>query len=492
MIFSFDSNSYEIRQCINIQLIFRLHSKTGCIFVQTETKTRVRTMIGKDTTKSLDKESVLTKVRETKVLFVRLQFVDILGMPKNIVIPVSGLESALDEGVPFDASSIAGYATIEESDKIAKPDPASFVILPESVEQRRTAKLNCDIYEPSGKRFEGDVKYVLEKIVQKATKLGYIYNTGPECEFFLFKKNGGDSTVIPNDTAGYFDLSHRDLAEGVRADISLALEDMGIQPYTAHHECADGQQEINFYYADAITTADRVITLKYITKVIATKHNLHASFMPKPLFGQCGSGMHTHQSLFAFDGSNAFYDPADKNQLSPIAYHFIAGLLKYIKELSGVLNQTVNSYKRLVPGYEAPTYISWANQNRSALIRIPSKRGHSTRCELRNPDVSCNPYLAFSVMLAAGLKGIEEKLEAPAPVEKNIYALTEDERRNYGIEQLPESLGHAIAVMSKSELVRETLGDHIFENLLHVKRKEWDAYRLQVTKWEIDSYLPIL
>jgi len=442
--------------------------------------------------KTMNKETVLATVRENNVRFIRLQFVDILGTPKNIVIPVNGLESALDEGVPFDASSIAGYATIEESDKIAKPDPSSFVILPENVEERRTAKLNCDIYEPNGKRFEGDVKYILEKMVDKTTNLGYIYNTGPECEFFLFKKNGGNSLVIPNDTAGYFDLSHRDLAEGVRADIALALEAVGIQPYTAHHECADGQQEINFHYADAITTADRVITLKYITKVIATKHDLHASFMPKPLYGQCGSGMHTHQSLFTLDGSNAFYDATDKNQLSPIAYHFIAGLLKYIRDLSCVLNQTVNSYKRLVPGYEAPTYIAWANRNRSALIRIPSKRGKSTRCELRNPDVACNPYLAFSLMLAAGLRGIEDKLEPPAPIEKNIYALSEDERQKYGVEQLPESLGHAVAVMSKSDLVRETLGDHIFENLIHVKRKEWDAYRLQVTKWELETYLPVL
>jgi glutamine synthetase len=445
-----------------------------------------------NTLKSGDKESVLASVSEEKVLFVRLQFVDILGMPKNIVIHASGLEAALDEGVPFDASSIAGYATIEESDKIAKPDPASYVILPESVEHRKTAKLNCDIFEPNGKRFEGDVKYVLEKIVQKAESMGYIYNTGPECEFFLFKKNGEDSTVTPNDTAGYFDLSHRDLAEGVRADITLALDQMGIRPYTAHHECADGQQEINFHYADAITTADRVITLKYITKVIATTHNLHASFMPKPLFGKNGSGMHTHQSLFTLDGTNAFYDRYNENELSPIAYHFIAGQLKYIKELTGVLNPTINSYKRLVPGYEAPTYISWAKQNRSALIRIPSKREKSTRCELRNPDVSCNPYLAFSVMLAAGLKGIEDKLEAPDPVEKNIYALSFEERQHYGIEQLPESLGHALAVMTKSELVRETLGDHVFENLLHVKRQEWDAYRLQVTKWELDNYLQIL
>jgi glutamine synthetase len=449
-------------------------------------------MMAINTLKSRDKESVLASVSEEKVFFVRLQFIDILGMPKNIVIPASGLESAFDEGVPFDASSIAGYATIEESDKIAQPDPASFVILPESVEHRKTAKLNCDIFEPNGKRFEGDVKYVLEKIMQKAESLGYIYNTGPECEFFLFKRNGDDSTVTPNDTAGYFDLSHRDLAEGVRADITLALEQMGIRPYTAHHECADGQQEINFHYADAITTADRVITLKYITKVIATTHNLYASFMPKPLFGKNGSGMHTHQSLFTLDGTNAFYDRYNENELSPIAYHFIAGQLKYIKELSGVLNPTINSYKRLVPGYEAPTYISWAKQNRSALIRIPSKREKSTRCELRNPDVSCNPYLAFSVMLAAGLKGIEDNLEAPEPVEKNIYALSSDERQHYGIEQLPESLGHALAIMTKSELVRETLGDHVFQNLLHVKRQEWDDYRLQVTKWELDNYLQIL
>ena len=449
-------------------------------------------MIGLSALKMWNKESILQSIREQKVLFVRLQFVDILGTPKNIIIPASGIETALDEGIPFDASSIAGYATIEESDKIAKPDPMSYVILPESVEHRKTAKLNCDIFEPSGKRFEGDVKYILEKMMQKSVKLGYVYNTGPECEFFLFKKNGENSTVIPNDTAGYFDLSHRDLAEGVRADITVALEEIGIQPYTAHHECADGQQEINFHYADAITTADRVITLKYITKVIATKHNLHASFMPKPLFGQCGSGMHTHQSLFTLDGTNAFYDFSNKYELSPVAYHFIAGQLTYIKELSGVLNPTVNSYKRLVPGYEAPTYIAWANQNRSALIRIPSKRGKSTRCELRNPDVACNPYLAFSVMLAAGLKGIEDKLDAPEPVEKNIYSLSEEERKKYGIEQLPESLGHALAIMMKSDLVRETLGDHIFENLIHVKRKEWDAYRLQVTKWEVENYLQIL
>jgi glutamine synthetase len=439
-----------------------------------------------------NENNALNIIREQGIEFVRLQFVDILGAPKNIVIPSARLEEALEEGIPFDASSIAGYATIEESDKIAKPDPNSFVVLPLCIEKRKTAKLNCDIYEPNGKRFPGDVKYILEKTVEKLQKLKYVYNTGPELEFFLFKREGDNSTLIPNDHAGYFDLSHRDLAEGVRADVSLALEEVGIQTYTSHHEVASGQHEINFHYADAITTADRVITLRYITKVIAIQHNLHASFMPKPFYGLNGSGMHTHQSLFTYDGENAFYDPNDKNQLSVIAYYFIAGLLKYIKEICAVVNPTVNSFKRLVPGYEAPTYISWANRNRSALIRIPSKRGKSTRCELRNPDVSCNPYLAFSVMLAAGLKGIEEKLYPPEPIEQNIYALSEKEREEYGIEQLPDSLGNALSLMSKSELVKTTLGDHVFENFLHVKKNEWSEYRTQVTKWETDKYLPII
>jgi len=439
-----------------------------------------------------NENDILDIAKEQNIVFVRLQFVDILGTPKNIIIPASRLEESLEDGIPFDGSSVAGYATIEESDKIAKPDPNSFVILPETIEQRKTAKLNCDIYEPNGKRFPGDTKYALEKIVNKVKESGYIYNAGPECEFFLFKKDGTNSTLIPNDYAGYFDLSHRDLAEGVRADISLTLEEMGLKTYTFHHEVSHGQHEINFRYDDALTTADRVITLKYVTKVIATKHNLHASFMPKPLYGVNGSGMHTHHSLFTRDGENAFYDPDDKNQLSKIAHYFIAGLLKYVKEICAILNPTVNSYKRLVPGYEAPTYISWANRNRSALIRIPSKRGKSTRCELRNPDLSGNPYLQFAVMLAAGWRGVEEKLEPPEPVEKNIYALSEKEREKHGIEQLPDSLGHALSLMAKSEFVREVLGDHIYNNFLHVKHREWDEYRTQVTKWEIDRYLPVL
>lgn len=438
------------------------------------------------------KDQVMTKTTEENVLFIRLQFVDILGTPKNIVIPSTRLQDALDNGIPFDGSSIIGYATIEESDKIAKPDPESFVIIPETIEKRKTARLNCDIYEPDGTRSLADTKYVLEKVMKDTEKRGYIFNSGPECEFFLFKKNGEKTTLIPNDTAGYFDLSHRDFAEGVRADISIALGELGIHTHTSHHEVSDGQHEINFEYADAITTADRVITLKYVTKIIATLHDLHASFMPKPIFGLNGSGMHTHMSLFNKKNENAFYNPENKFNLSKTAQYFIAGILANIKEITSVLNPTVNSYKRLVPGHEAPTYISWANRNRSALIRIPAGKKQGTRCELRSPDLSGNPYLQFAVMLASGLDGIKKKTPLPPPVEKNIYALTNKERKKYEIERLPESLGHALAFMRKSELLKQTLGPHIFDNYLHVKHEQWEDYRKQVTPWEINKYLHLL
>ena len=441
---------------------------------------------------TLSKDEVIHQAQEKNVRFIRLQFLDILGIPKNIVIPAQRLEEALEEGIHFDGSSIIGYATIEESDKLAKPDPKSFVVLPEIIEKRTTAKLLCDIFEPTGQRSPADTKYVLEKMMRQAEKLGYIFNTGPECEFFLFKKNGETTTLTPNDSAGYFDLSHRDLAEGVRADISLALDAFGIQTYTSHHEVSDGQHEINFRYADAITTADRVITLKYVTKVIATLHNLHATFMPKPIQGLNGSGMHTHMSLFTEDNTNAFYDPNDEYSLSTVARHFIAGLITYIKEITPILNPTVNSYKRLVPGYEAPTYISWANRNRSALIRIPAEKKNGTRCELRSPDLSGNPYLQFAVMLAAGLEGIKTKLELQPPIEKNVYTLTEQQKKRFGIEPLPESLGHSLSIMENSSLLKETLGTHIFENYLHVKRKQWESYRQQITSWEIERYLHLI
>ena len=309
---------------------------------------------------------------------------------------------------------------------------------------------------------------------------------------FLFKKDGEKLTLTPYDHAEYFDLSHRDIAEGVRTDISLALTQIGIKTYTSHHEVANGQHEINFHYSDALTTADRVISLKYITKVIASKHGLHASFMPKPLQGFNGSGMHTHMSLFSLDGKNAFYDSEKRDKLSDTCMMFIGGLMKYVREITCVLNSTVNSFKRLIPGYEAPTYIAWAHRNRSALIRIPAVTWGGARIELRSPDLSGNPYLQFAAMLAAGLKGIEEKIMPPRAVERNICALSEKEREKYGIKSLPENLRDAIALMEESDLLKDLLGKQIFENFLYVKRREWEDYRTQVTKWEIDRYLPVL
>lgn len=434
---------------------------------------------------------ILEEAKSEKAEFVRLQFTDILGTPKNIVIPGWRLEEALDEGIPFDASSIIGYATIEESDLVAKPVLSSFAILPDTLEKRNTARVNCDIYTPEGNRFTGDPKYVLERVINKAKGMGYDFNTGPECEFFLLKMEDGKPTTIPNDRGGYFDLSPLDLAENVRGDICSTLEKLGFQVYTSHHECAAGQHEINFQYADALTTADRVVTLRYVAKVIALRHNLHATFMPKPIFGVNGTGMHTHMSLFT-NGSNVFLDESAEHQLSQTALNYIGGLLKYSKETAAVLNSWVNSYKRLVPGFEAPTYIAWATENRSALIRIPAKRGKGTRVELRNPDPAGNPYLQFAVMLASGLKGIEKKIEPPEPVEKDIYALSPRERELMGVETLPTNLGHALSFVEKSELMLETLGPHIFNNYLYLKNAEWSEYRTQVTGWERDKYLSIL
>jgi len=434
------------------------------------------------------REKIIELATENKIENIRLQLIDIQGTPKNIVVPHNRLEEVLEEGIAFDASSIIGYATIEESDRIAKPIPESFAILPDTIEKRKTAKINCDIYNPNGKRFAGDPKYVLEQVLEKAKQMGFEFNTGPECEFFLFKRKDGKPTTIPNDRGGYFDLSPLDLAEDVRGDICATLEMLGFNVYTSHHEVASGQHEINFHYADALTTADRVVTLKYVAKVIALKHDLHATFMPKPIFGKNGTGMHTHMSLMA-NGKNVFHDPDGLEELSDIALHHIAGLLKYSKEMAAILNSKVNSYKRLVPGFEAPTYIAWSTENRSALIRVPAKRGNATRIELRNPDPAGNPYLQFAVMLAAGLKGIENKLDVPDPVHKDIYGLTQRERELLKVDTLPANLGHAISYMEKSELILETLGPHIFENYIYLQKREWNEYRTQVTPWEIDKYL---
>jgi len=434
------------------------------------------------------REKIIELATENQIENIRLQLIDIQGTPKNIVVPRNRLEEVLEDGIAFDASSIIGYATIEESDRIAMPIPESFTLLPDSIEKRKTAKINCDIYRPDGERFPGDPKYVLERVLEKAKKMGFHFNTGPECEFFLFKLLDGKPTTIPNDHGGYFDLSPLDLAEDVRGDICATLEDLGFQVYTQHHEVASGQHEINFNYADALTTADRVVTLKYVSKIIALKYGLHATFMPKPIYGKNGTGMHTHMSLTT-NGENVLHDENGPEGLSETALQYIAGLLKYSKEMASVLNSKVNSYKRLVPGFEAPTYIAWSTENRSALIRIPAKRGNSTRIELRNPDPAGNPYLQFAVMLAAGLKGIEDKLEAPEPVHKDIYGLNQREREQLKIETLPSNLGHAISFMEKSELILETLGPHIFENYLYLQNRDWDEYRTQVTQWEIDKYL---
>ncbi len=435
-------------------------------------------------------DDVVEKVDKNDIKFIRLQFVDILGNPKNIVIPEKKLELSFEEGVLFDGSSIAGYATIEESDYIAMPDPASFAILPPVIASPPTAKLNCNIFNHEGKRYIGDPKYVLERILEKANK--YILMAGPECEFFLFKKNQENPTLIPNDSAGYFDLSHIDLAENVRTDISLALQQLGIEVHSSHHEVGNGQHEIDIHHSDALTMADWVITFKYMVKVVASRHNLYASFMPKPIYGAAGNGMHIHLSLENKRGDNIFYDPNSEDCISKLGKNFIAGIIKYIREMTAILNPTVNSYKRLVPGFEAPTYISWAERNRSALVRIPAERKKGTRCELRSPDSSGNPYLQFAVILAAGLQGIKEKLQPPEKIEDDLYSLDLQKRQKLGIENLPDNLHHALALMEESKLIRDTLGEHIFHHFLYMKKKEWEEYKQQVTKWETDRYLPLI
>ncbi len=435
-------------------------------------------------------DEILKMVKERGVKYIHLQFMDILGQVKSVMIPNIMLEKALSEGILFDGSSIAGYATIDESDMRAVPDPKTFQILHNDT---RTATIICDIYMPNGKRFEGDPRYVLQKVLKKAEEKGYRFVTGPEFEFFLLKMEDGKPTLIPNDYGGYFDFGPVDKGEAVRKEIVGIFTDIGYVPEAAHHEVSPGQHEIDLRYDYALTMADRILTLKATIKDVALKYGLYATFMPKPIYGINGNGMHVHQSLLTSDfQENLFYDPNAKWQLSDIALHYIGGLLTYAKEISAILNSWVNSYKRLVPGYEAPVYISWANLNRSALIRVPAGRGIKTRIELRNPDPAGNPYLQFAVMLGAGLRGIEEKIEPPEPIELNIYALTPEEKEKLNIHSLPESLGEALYHMERSKVVREVLGEHIFKHFLIVKKREWHEYRAQVTKWEIEKFLPIL
>ena len=435
------------------------------------------------------KEDILAMVEENGVKFIRLQFTDILGTLKNVAITDRQLEKALNNQCMFDGSSINGFVRVEESDMYLRPDLDTFVIFPWRPQQGKVARLICDVYMPDGTPFEGDPRYILKKAINKAEAMGYTMNVGPECEFFLFEvDNDGNPTLKTNDKGSYFDLGPIDLGENARRDMTLALEDMGFEIETSHHEVAAGQNEIDFKYADALVTADNVTTFKYVVKSIAQRHGLYATFMPKPLHGVNGSGMHVNLSLIK-DGKNAFYNEEDQLGLSSVAYNFIAGVLKHIKEICPITNPLVNSYKRLVPDYEAPVYIAWSAKNRSPLIRVPSARGEGTRIEFRSPDPSSNPYLVLACLLLAGLEGIKDNLEPPKCIDRNIFNLSREERKRENIENLPESLHEAIAYMQKSDLVKEALGKNTFEYYIKAKEVEWDNYRTQVHQWEINSYL---
>jgi glutamine synthetase len=448
--------------------------------------------MAKTKTKDESKEYVLKMAKEHDVKFIRLWFSDALGFLKSFAITRDELEQALVEGMGFDGSSIQGFVRIDESDMIAMPDPDTFQLLPwRPREHHAVARMFCDILKPGGEPFEGDPRYVLKCNLQRAAEMGYTYYVGPELEYFYFKDSRSPE---PLDKGGYFDMIPLDAATDLRRQTVLILEEMGIGVEYSHHEVAHSQHEIDMRYTDALTMADNVMTYRLVVKQVALQNGVYATFMPKPTFGINGSGMHVHQSLFK-DGRNAFFDPDDKYHLSRVAKGFIAGLLKHAPEITLVCNQWVNSYKRLVPGYEAPVYISWARRNRSDLIRVPEyKPGkeQATRIEFRSPDPACNPYLAFSAMLAAGLEGIEKGYELPDPVEESVYEMTEQERKGRGIGTLPSSLYEAIQLFEKSQLMRKTLGEHVFYTLLQNKKKEWDEYRIRVTEYEIERYLPVL
>jgi glutamine synthetase len=438
------------------------------------------------------KEHVLKLSKEHDVKFIRLWFTDILGILKSFAITVEELEGALEEGMGFDGSSIEGFARIDESDMVALPDPDTFDILPwRPRENIAAARMFCDIMRPGGEPFDGDPRYILKRNLKRAADLGYTFYVGPELEYFYFRDSSGTE---PLDQGGYFDLTPRDAATDMRKETVLTLEEMNIGVEYSHHEVAPSQHEIDMRYTDALMMADNVMTYRLVVKEIALKYGVYATFMPKPVFGINGSGMHVHQSLFRGD-KNAFFDAKDAYHLSQDAKCYIAGLLKYAPEITAVCNQWVNSYKRLVPGYEAPVYVSWARRNRSDLVRVPEYRPgreKATRIEFRSPDPACNPYLAFSVMLAAGLEGIEKNYQVPDPVEENVYEMSEEERKRRGIDILPASLLEAILLTEQSELVRKALGDHVFDAFIQNKKIEWNQYRMQVTEYELKRHLPIL
>ena len=438
------------------------------------------------------KEYVLKMAKEHDLKFIRLWFTDILGFLKSFAITVEELEEALEEGMGFDGSSIEGFARIDESDMVAMPDPDTFQLLPwRPREHHSVARMFCDILKPSGEPFEGDPRYVLKQNLKRAAEMGYTFYVGPELEYFYFRDSKSTETL---DQGGYFDMTPLDAATDLRRETVLTLEQMGIGVEYSHHEVAASQHEIDMRYTDALTMADNVMTYRLVVKQVALSHGVYATFMPKPIFGVNGSGMHVHQSLFK-EGRNAFFDANDHWHLSKTAKSYLAGLLKHAPEITAITNQWINSYKRLVPGYEAPVYLSWALRNRSDLIRVPEyKPGkeNATRIELRSPDPACNPYLVFSVMLAAGLDGIEKGYEAPLPVEENVYEMDEKERERRGIRTLPGNLWDATQLTEKSEVVRKALGDHVLNAFVKNKNIEWDQYRAQVTEYELNRYLPIL
>ena len=438
---------------------------------------------------NVTREDILKLTEEEDVEFIRLQFTDLFGSLKNMAVTVSQLEKALDGRFMFDGSAVRGYAGIEDSDLYLKPDPDTLEIFPWRPQQGKVARLICDIVRPDGSPFEGDSRYILKRALKEAAEMGYTFQVGPECEFFLFHlDDDAKPTTISHEQAGYFDVSPLDLGENARRDIVLTLEEMGFVVESSHHEASPAQHEIDFEAAEALRTADNMQTFKLTVKAIAKRHGLHATFMPKPRAGVNGSGMHINMALLK-DGKNIFQDPADENGLSREAYYFIGGLMEHVRALSAVTNPLINSYKRLVPGYEAPTYIAWSRSSRSPLIRVPSPRGEETRIELRSPDPAANPYLALAACLCAGLDGIRKKTEPPKSVDCDIFAMNEDERRLLGIRKLPETLPEAVAELEKDGVIREALGSHAVNKYIEEKKEEWNRYRSQVTDWETREYL---
>jgi glutamine synthetase len=436
-------------------------------------------------------EQLLSTIQEKNVEFIRLQFTDIQGIVKNVAIPRTQLGKALKSGISFDGSSIEGFARIQESDMVLRPDISTFSLLPwKSQEGFNEARFICDVHLPNGTPFEGDPRHVLRRQLERAREMGYSMNVGPELEFFLFEKQNGGSATTPHDFGGYFDLGPVDLAEDVRREIVRALTQMGFTIEASHHEVAKGQHEIDFVYDDALKNADKVVTFKYVTKTIAMKEGLRATFMPKPIYGAAGSGMHANVSLFRGD-ENVFYDPEGQMNISDLARFFVGGLLEHACAITAVANPLINSYKRLVSGFEAPVYISWSGPNRSSLIRIPAGRGLSTRLEFRSPDPTCNPYLTFAAILAAGLDGVRRGIDPGDPVDLNVYELSGAERKSLGIGTLPANLKEALDFLEEDRVVRDALGEHVFNNLVRLGNLEWDAYNTFVHSWEIERYINI-